>query len=402
VRHTRTAAILGLLALLCAGCSAGPGPVAAMKHKGGPPAIAADTRPDCVSGGPYTPRQPVRRSGTPWPQRLLLRQRPAELISDQVAAPATGTDYALISRTHTPMRGRYVLECTRLRGGPPQRGPSFPVGNLASVAGYLWVYGSLGSGLRPVISQVSPVTLARIRSIPLPQAPFGYDGIAVAPGAGGSVWIGSDRTLLRADVATGAVLNQVTLPPGLVVSDAATGPAGATLYVSAARVVRHGTEGLVMLEYDARSGRMAARASSGLLRYSVSGADLTAVPRGVWVSFRTGMLGLTIHLKSNGLRMVAPPGLGTARQPATGVFHWAMSEAASYGGGALWLASLSVVACLDPQTGKIRASERIGRSPESANQVIDQIEAIDPASRTMDGLGIDGPIQVTPPRRCWR
>ena len=47
-----------------------------------------------------------------------------------------------------------------------------------------------------------------------------------------------------------------------------------------------------------------AEASGGRLRYSVAGADLSAVPGGVWASFRTGMMGLTVHLGANGLPRV--------------------------------------------------------------------------------------------------
>lgn len=128
-------------------------------------------------------------------------------------------------------------------------------------------------------------------------------------------------------------------------------------------MVSGGVEGNEALEYDARSGRRLATASSGLITYSVAAAALTAVPGGVWASFRTGMMGLTIHLRQQDLAPVAPPGPGIEWQPATGVFHWPMYATTAYGGGALWLANqVGIVACLDPQTGEVRASERVRQS----------------------------------------
>src|SRR5262249_59399424 len=80
-------------------------------------------------------------------------------------------------------------------------------------AGYLWVYGAPRPGAPPLIYQVNPVTLARIRSIPLP-GPAGFGGAAFATGAGGSVWIGSYRTVLQVAVATGTTLRRGAPPPG--------------------------------------------------------------------------------------------------------------------------------------------------------------------------------------------
>ncbi len=398
------AVAVALLALVCTGCSAttsaGSGRATATESVRAPVASAAPAQPACASAGPLAPVSSVRGSGpAPWPQRLVVRQSPAELISGQVIDPTTGVVYALISRTHTPMRGPYVLECTELRTGSVRNGPVFLVGSLTTVSGYLWVYGEPRPDAQPVISQASPATLARIRSVPLPQVPAGFGGAVFTTGPGSSVWIGSYRTLLRVDVSTGAVVTRVMLPPGLAVSDISVDPAHTTLYVSAARIVRYGVEGLVMLEYGAWSGHRLAEASSGVLRYSAAGAGLTAVPGGVWASFRTGMQGLTIHLARAGLRMIAPPGPGIARTRPSGVFHWVMYEATAYGGGALWLANQAgIVACLDPRTGKARASERRG---QSTNQLIYQLQAIDPATRAIYALNLRGLLRITPPRRCW-
>jgi hypothetical protein len=332
-----------------------------------------------------------------WPQRLVVRQGLAEVIADQVINPDTGAAYALISRTDAPVQGPYILKCTELRTGSVHEGPSFLVGSLATASGYLWVYGASQPRAQPVAYQVNPVSLARIRAIALPPAPAGLPIAAFATGPGDSVWIGSYRTLLRVGVSTDVVSTRVTLPPDLTVTDISVDPARTILYVSAAHIVDGWFGGLVMLEYDAQSGHLLAAASSGLLSYSVAGAALTAVPGGVWASFRTGMLGLTIHLGQVGLKMIAPPGPGIALTSPSSVFHWPMYEATAYGGGALWVANqVGIVACLDPRTGQVRASEQISQS-----QLPYQLQAIDPSRHAIYALSTNGLVQITPPQRCW-
>jgi hypothetical protein len=402
VKQTQAAAGMALLALICAGCSAitpaGSGPAASAKSASTLAASATPGQSTCASAGPFAPTSSVPPStAASWPQRLLLRESTAERIADQVINPTSGAAYALISRTNTPVRGPYILECTQLRTGSVHEGPSFLVGSLAAASGYLWVYGASQPGAQPVVYQVNPASLARIRAITLPPVTAGFIEAAFATGPGDSVWIGFGRTLLRVSVSTGIVSTRVMLPPGLTVWDISVDPARTTLYVSAAHIVDGGFWGLVMLEYDARSGRLLAAASSGLLSYSVAGATLTAVPGGVWASFRTGMLGLTIHLGQAGLKMIAPPGPGIASTSASGVFHWPMYEATAYGGGAVWVANqVGIVACVDPRTGQVRASERVSQAPLPY-----LLQAIDPARHAIYALNANGLLQITPPRRCW-
>jgi hypothetical protein len=345
---------------------------------------------------PCPPALAVRRKeSTPWPSRTVLRESIVEAIANQVVDPAAGAVFLLASKTNTPVRGPWVLCRISLATGAVRLGPTFPAGGLTMASGYLWAYSAPGARAQPVVTEVDPVTLQRVRAIRLPSVPATFGGVPVAVTAGpaGSVWIGSDRTLLRVSVSTGTPLTTVTLPPGLVSGDAAVNPAGATLYVSATS----STAGGVILEYNARTGRKLAAASDGVIRYAVAGADLTAVPGGVWASFRTGMMGLTIHLGANGLPMITPPGPRIVRTPPTSVFHWPMYETTSYGGGALWVANeLAILACLDPRTGAIRASEHLPLS-----QFISRFAAINPVARTIFALHYGDLLQITPPRRCW-
>jgi hypothetical protein len=130
--------------------------------------------------------------------------------------------------------------------------------------------------------------------------------------------------------------------------------------LDAAHVVKGGVEGNVVFEYDARSGRRLAAAERGIVTYSVAGAGLTAVPGGAWASFRTGLLGLTIHLAKRDLAMIAPPGAAVA------------------------------------QRGKARAIERV-----PPDRLVEPLAA-DPATRRLFAAEARGLVVITPPRRCWR
>ena len=381
------AATVAVLIVTGAGCS-GSAPSGAT-HR--PASLAASAR---VS--PCPPARAVqRRESLRWPTRAVLRESTVEAIADQVVDPAAGAVFLLASKTNTPVRGPWVLCRLSLATGAVRRGPAFPGGGLTMASGYLWAYSASGTRAQPVVSEVDPVTLEPVRVIRLPAVPATFGGVPVAVTAGpaGSAWIGSDRTLLRVSVATGRTLTRVTLPPGLVGGDAAVNPAGTTLYVSATS----STAGGMIFEYNARTGRKLAAASGGVIRYAVGGANLTAVPGGVWASFRTGMMGLTIHLGAHGLPMITPPGPRIVRSQPNGVFHWPMDETTSYGGGALWVANeLVILACLDPRTGTIRASEHL-----PASQFISGFDAIDLAARTIFALHYNDLLQITPPRRCW-
>jgi hypothetical protein len=390
-RHRAVAATMAVLIVTGAGCSGSVPDRAA--HRPASSAAWAQTG-TCPPGLPVHRREPA-----PWPSRTVLLESPAEAGSIQVVDPGAGAVFLLASRTTAPENGPWVLCQISLATGAVRLGQTFRVSELTMASGSLWAYPGAGPTAQPVVSEVSPATLARIRSIPLPSAPANFSlPVAVSAGPKNSVWIGYYRTLLRVDAATGRALARITLPPGLAVSSDGVAANGTTLYAAATHAANDGgIAGLVMLEYDARSGRRLAEASGGLIRYSVAGAELTAVPGGVWASFRTGMMGLTIHLGAHGLRMISPPGPRIARTPPTGVFHWPMGAATSYQGGALWVANeAAIVACLDPRTGTIRASEHFPLA-----QFISGFEAIDPASRAIFALGYSALLQITPPRRCW-
>jgi len=367
-----------IAATACGGHVTGPG---STRPAGGPSATAASTPIPTVA---------LR---APWPERRIL----AENVTSQVFDPGTDVLYALVSRTQAWANGPYVLQATDLRTGAVRRGESYPLARLSLVSGYLWVSGWPAAGTPPVLGQIDPETLRTVRWVAPTRVSWGS---AVAPGPAGSVWVGAYSTLLRMSVGHGTVLARTVLPPGLGLSDMAASPDGASLYVSAAHVVAGGAQaGAVLLEYSASTGERLAETDRAPISYSVAGAELTALPGGVWVSFRTGMLGLSVLLSERALAAVIAP--VPARTPE-GVYYWPMFSSSVYGGGALWVTTQTgLVACVNPATGRVRASETVTSQPVQLGGLL----VADGTARQVFGFvtntGYRGLVSVRPPRSCW-
>ena len=332
-----------------------------------------------------------------WPERLVQHQ-PTGLYSPVVSG---GFVYELISLTQRPMRGPYRLERRSLLSGRVRKGPLFPVGGITVAGGEVWVYGLTGKQPHlPHLYEVDPRRLTITRTIALPKPSFTYPTVAIPAGHTRSVWIGSNHTLRRIDAITGKTLVQAKLPtPGhLAVWDLALDPSGHHLYAALTTEDRGGSSGVTLVEYDARNGHLLTRAAARPpLSYSVAGAGLTAVPGGIWASFRTGMQGLTIHLRQHALALQPPPNARIASTPPTGLFHWPMSASTIYGGNALWLSNdTGIVGCLNPETGAVRARERLPAFHEP------DLLAVDPNHRYVVGLEGARLVEITPPAACWR
>jgi DNA-binding beta-propeller fold protein YncE len=238
--------------------------------KGPPPPVTTTTRPPVV---PLT-----------WPEHTLASVPVPSFVT---VNPAGNDAYALVSETTTPERGPYRLERTDLVDHSVTSGPLFSQSDLALLAGDLWVFGAVDrvSG-EPAsaaeVSEVDPGTLLVIRTLALPAARPADGTMALTDGPAGSIWIGYSQSLVRVDATTGAVLDRITVPSGLVVSDVAVDPAGQFLYVSYAHNVGGPSvgaqEGAVVYEYDASSGGDVADTMTGPVTDSVAGASLVAVP----------------------------------------------------------------------------------------------------------------------------
>src|SRR5581483_10509433 len=160
-----------------------------------------------------------------WPARSLVVESPN--VSSQVLSGG----YLFTSVSQTPrLRGPFLLERTSLETGVVRRGPRFSLDALAVAAGRVWLFPSCVR--QPRLVEVDPRRLAVVRAVRLPTGSDPCAGVALATGPDGSVWIGSSRTLLRIDAATGATLAHITLPARLRTGQVAVDPSGRSLYVS--------------------------------------------------------------------------------------------------------------------------------------------------------------------------
>jgi hypothetical protein len=413
-RLAATTAVLGATALGL-GCVAGCGHSAAAPESAAgavrPAATASGSSAAATASGaaasgsrPAATTGPARHGGrhqTGWRERTVVREDQHELTAAQVVDPAAGALYALVPQQITPVRDPYALFRTGLANGPVRKSPAFADAGIALASGYLWIFSGRNqqaSRSAPlVVREVSPRTLAVVRSVALP--PLGrVSAVSVAAGPGDSVWIGDSRAAWRVSAATGAVLARVTVPARFAVADVAVDPAGRHLYVSALDRRPQGGPGAVF-EYAARSGRLLASAERGPVTFALAGAALTATPPGVWASYRTGMLGSTILLRRRGLVTVLPPGHGLRPGGPRSVYVWPMGATTVYGGGSFWVANeAGVMACASPRTGVVRARMRTRQASLAGNELL----AVDASAHLVYGLGQDGLIAISPPARCWR
>jgi hypothetical protein len=382
------------------------------------PAPPAAVTPAAVTPAAITAALPRTRvisavSGGPgWRARTVTRLSP--LLMSAAADPPAGAAYELVA-SRAGGTGPFRLWRIGLpagpagAAGPARRGPTFPVADLSVAGGFVWVSGDLGAGppaSRLVLFQVSPRTLAIVAAWRWPGPAGRYTPVSVAGGPGRTVWVGAAGTLRQLSTRTGVTVRQVRLPAGLLASDIAADPGARYLYVAG-----EGQLGAVTaLEYAAGSGRLLVSAARTPLRFSVGGAALTAVPGGVWASFRTGMLGQTVLLRQPDLGSVplpaaARPGVPPAAEPGVppaaarpDLYGYAMGASTSYGGGALWLSQGTggLTGCAAPATGQVRSVATL-RSLADGGELL----GVRPAAREVIAAGPSGLIVITAPARCW-
>ena len=231
-----------------------------------------------------------------------------------------------------------------------------------------------------------------------PAGPAATRRSASPAGPARTVWVGWGGSLRQVRTRTGATVRQVRLPAGLLASDIAVDPAARYLYVAGEG--RLG--GVTALEYAAGTGRLLATAARSPLRFSVGGAALTAVPGGVWASFRTGMLGQTVLLRQAGLGSVPLPASYLPGVPPASsqpdFYHYAMGASTDYG-GALWLAQGTggLTGCVAPGTGQVRSVATLRLLADGG-----ELLGVRPSARQVFAAGPSGLIVITAPARCWR
>jgi hypothetical protein len=332
-----------------------------------------------VSAAPVA--NPVR-----WPSHTVLAEPPRLGIGNQVIDAATGTDFALASAN---AGASWRLRRTALSGGRVKLGSKFGVESIGLGGGSAWVYGGAAGAHGAVtfkLYQVNPSTLAVIRSRTLASARNTAGFMGLAPDGRGDVAVGFMRSIFILNARTGAKVGSITIRRGLLVSDVAVW--GRSLYVAA-----NGPEGgSTVFEFDARTLRQVAINGRRPLSFSVGGARLTAAPGGVWVTFRTGMLGQTVLLRQRGLGSVTLPG---SDKPGD-LFAFVMSESTEFAGASVFLAKEGgQVGCVNPSSGRIRARGSVP-GVSSSGELIGSAKG----GRVLYGVSPQGVIAISPPGAC--
>ena len=347
-------------------------------------------------------------SGAAWQERTVTRLSP--LMMSTAVDPSGRAAYELVARRPGgtgPFRlWRIGLAAGSARvTGVARRGPVFPVSAVSVAGGFVWVSGDLSTGpsasasSRLVLYQVNPRTLAVLASWRGLGLPGRYAPVSVTAGPARTVWVGLGGTLLQLRTRSGGTVRRVRLPVGLLASDIAVDPAVRYLYVAGAGPLG----GVTALEYAAGTGRLLATAARSPLRFSVGGAALTAVPGGVWASFRTGMLGQTVLLRRAGLGSVPLPAVRLPGVPPAsvqlGFYRYAMGASTSYGGGAVWLSqdTSGLTGCVAPGTGQVRSAATLRLLADGG-----ELLGVRPSAREVFAAGQSGLIVITAPARCWR
>jgi len=308
--------------------------------------------------------------------------------------PAASVAYEMV--TAKPGSGRpFRLERISLATHAVRRGPLFEAAGMLPAAGYLWVYGPVTYPdfvAQLVLYQVNPLTLAVVRSWVLsPRNAASFKPEWVTAGPRDSVWIGYLRTLRRISVRTGKTLARVRLPATLYAGDISVDPTGRYLYE--AGTAADGST--YVAEYSAGTGRELLAATDVLP--SNAGSEITAVPGGVWASYRyekTGPAfdGKTILLTQRQLTVVTP---------SAALFRWQMNVTTLYAGDRLWLGEdygnlgFGTIGCTLPG-GKVVDQGTVPRIGASGTLL-----AVSASRHLVYALGGEGVIGITPPRSCW-
>jgi hypothetical protein len=406
--------VLGALLLAAvAGVVTGTDQPSSSAPAGSVPAASASVASAPASAGPSRAQVISAVAGQAgWRARTVARLSP--LMMSTAVDPAARAAYELVAR-RPGGTGPFRLWRIGLSAGSgrvaraARRGPAFPVSVVSVAGGFVWVSGDLSAGpspsasSRPVLYQVNPRTLAVVASWRLARrpGPCGQPGryapVSVAAGPARTVWVGCGGTLRQLRTRTGATVRRVRLPAGLLASDVAVDPAGRYLYVAGEGKLG----GVTALEYAAGTGRLLATAARSPLRFSVGGAALTAVPGGVWASFRTGMLGHTVLLRRPGLGPVPLPASYLPGVPPASIqpdfYRYAMGASTAYG-GALWLSQGTggLTGCVAPGTGQVRSVATLRLLADGG-----ELLGVRPSARQVYAVGPSGLVVITAPARCW-
>ncbi len=216
---------------------------------------------------------------------------------------------------------------------------------LTVTGGWVWIVLQVGAEAR--VMQLDPSTMAvegeRFLTV-TDNTSFSPVPVLTAT-IGGPLWVADGEQLWSLNPSTGVVENEIET--GNEIDSMSTDPTGALLYTGGQTP---GQYGMAVTEYDARTGQQLVRSYQ---RGAIAGGTVAATEGGVWVSFRTGMAGPALELSSADLSTIVRPG----QHNGLGPFDQIMGVGSGVSEGVLWLSAVTSLACTDPGSGVIRATE---------------------------------------------
>lgn len=343
------------------------------------------------------------RGGPPsWPEGTVAKLPVSAGFFSPLGLSADGREALGLSTTGEPAFDR--LTAVSLTTGTEARGSLvFGLGQLASL-GAARVYVeprtmtvTASGGAAPGSSALGALEardvrgdgplLERSHDLPLP---FG-DTFAPVSASSATDWVGETGRIAEVDLETDRILRQIALPERDAQYSVSLG--GSRLYAMADATGVHPIE---VLALSLPSGRIVgSRALLGV------GGYLVAVRSGVWVAYRTGMLGTALLLSYPHLATASPaPPTRRTKVPLPGSAQ-GMGISLSVTGSTAWLVDGSDIACASAATGRVRASASLG-TPYGGFGVIGaagkKLYAMTGDSSTK-GSRI---VVVRAPAACWR
>jgi hypothetical protein len=291
-----------------------------------------------------------------WPQRTIA----AVTGEVQDIAPTSNGVYWLANNNAQSVS---LTPTTVFRYNPTTgrvlKGPSSITGLVGSPAltvtgGWVWIVAGVGADI--VAEQLNPSTLALHAKESLSVRNTLFPPPTPAPNltatVDGPLWIAGGEDLWALNPVTGAV--ETEFDTGNEIASMSTDPSGSLLYTGGQTTP---AGGMSVTEYNAQTGEELERSDQ---QDAITVGTVAATSGAVWVSYRTGMLGSSVGLSANGLRVIFPP---PNVDPSSHTKYCdLMGVWASVSEGTVWLTNLGqnnsgTVTCAHSTTGAVPASE---------------------------------------------
>lgn len=215
------------------------------------------------------------------------------------------------------------------------------------------------------------------------------DTLAPSSSSASTDWVGETGKVAELDLVTGKVLRQIALPDRQ--GEFSVSVLGSMLYAIT------GSIGATPIEVYAVS--LSSGTVVGSKAFEGVAGNVAAVPGGVWVSYRTGMLGTAELLAAPHLSVASPqPSSPFSKLPLPGTSA-AMGIQVTVTGQTAWLETVSGIACVDATTGRLRAGFAFpnGTGLSVIGAVGDHLYAV-ASSPSPSGERV---VELEAPASCW-